>query len=227
MTLGRQICLSATLVVSLLGCETVERNFGPIPFPIPPLRSDPGPERSPLYVPRLSALPEPWIGSCHVVFECTLTYAEPKSVQHDTLKVRLRTTSSEYPKPNVLTVQLIRRNTNFEGNERSYADWDIDKDSLKVEYRGATISATELKDCEEKPRASSLTSAACWLFSFPLPDEYPSERITLNFAKLTVRDKVPPLETAVPNISIAFLPEPLPGRRYLLDFFTGGWPWQR
>lgn len=224
MTLGRSICLSATLLLALAGCETVERHLGPIPFPIPPLRSDPGPDRSPRYAPRLPALPEPWIGACHVVYECTLTYAEPKSVQHDTLKVRLRTSSLEYPKPNVLTVQLIRRNTNFEGDERAYADWEIDKDSLTIEYRGKTIGATELKDCEEKPRASSIAAAACWLFSFPIPDEYPSERITLNFANLTVRDKVPRLEAAVPKISIVFLPEPQPGRRYLLDFLTGGSP---
>lgn len=219
MTYGRQICLSAVfafVIFLLAGCEAVERHFGPIPSPITPLRSDPGPDRSPRYVPRLSALPDPWIGTCHVVYECTLTYVQQKAIQHDTFKVRLRTTSLEYPKPHVLTIQVLRRNTNFEGDAREYADWDIDLASLAVEYRGKTIDAAQFKDCEEKPKARSISAAACWLYSFPIPDEYPSERITLNFRKLTVRDKVPRLEAPVPAISIIFLPEPQPGKRFLL-----------
>src|SRR5438874_2180198 len=174
MSLCRQLPLCLLLLAST-GCAMVERHFGPIPFPIPPLKSDPGPNRSPQYAGRFSALPTPWIGSCQSLYECTLTYATGKTVLRDTFSVRLKTSNVDYPKPYVLTVQLLRRNTNFEGNQRSYADWDVGTDSLTVEYRGKTINATDFKDCEQKPRTKRISAAVCWLFSFSIPDEYPSE----------------------------------------------------
>ena len=210
------MCLASLLLCALSGCEVVERYVGPIPFPIPPLKSDPGPDRSPRYVPRLPALPEPWIGSCYLLYECTLTHAPAKTVQRDTLMIRLRTSSVEYPEPYRLTVQLVRKNTNTGDTDRTYTDWDIGVDSLTVDYRGNTIGAAAFRDCEDKPRAKKITAAACWLFSFVIPDEYPSEQIKVSFARLTVRDRLPPLEATVPNIGILFVPERPPGKRFLL-----------